>query len=271
MKKLFAMLLALCMLFGAVSAGAEVAMWEFELYDDLLKLPRGMLPMEDGASENYRYLFASDLMNNEYELELYIQDYSWLGLDLEEDPATEQILNVLYWYIDLGLDANQATNVAVAHELQDIGMPDGKPVACLDIGTSVSIGHTDDNYGFLIILSSETGKSSAEMLEIGKQIALSFQRGGVEKFTDEEGEPDEPATEVPEVEEEQEAVEVPTQFVTITGNGVNIRKGATTDAPVLTKGNKGDTFPYLGESGAWYKIDVNGQIGYVSMGLAEIK
>lgn len=270
MKKLFAMLLALCMLFGAVSAGAEEATQEVELYGARFSIPAELMITESmsGFGITPGYLIAEC---GTYELVLYARDYAIMGLDLEEDPTTEQILNVLYWYIDMGLDANQATNVAVAHELQDIGMLDGKPVACLDIGTHVSIGHTDDNYGFFIMISSETGKSSDEMMEIGKQIALSFQRDGVEKFTDEEGEPDEPATEVPEVEEEQEAVEVPTQFVTITGNGVNIRKGATTDAPVLTKGNKGDTFPYLGESGAWYKIDVNGQTGYVSMGLAEIK
>lgn len=270
MKKLFALLLALCMLCGVVSAGAEDATQEVELYGSRFRIPAELEITESmsgfGSTPGYLNAWCGT-----YELVLYARDYAIMGFDLEEDPAFEQILNVVYWYTDMGLDANQAATVAIAHELQDIEMPDGKQIACLEIGENISIGHTDNNYGFLIMLTSYTGQNTAELVEIGKQIALSFRRDGAEEFTAEVAEPDEPMTEATEVKEEKQAAEAPTQYVVITGESANIRKGATTDAPVITSGRRGDTFPYLGESGNWYKIDANGETGYVSMGLSDIK
>lgn len=268
MKKLFALLLALCMLCGVVGAGAEDATQEVELYGSRFRIPAELEITESMIGVMSSYLKA---WCGTYELVLYARDYAIMGFDLEEDPAFEQILNVVYWYTDMGLDANQATTVAIAHELQDIEMPDGKQIACLEIGENISIGHTDNNYGFLIMLTSYTGQNTAELVEIGKQIALSFRRDGAEEAVAEEVEPDESMTEVTEADESEQAAEAPTQYVVITGESANIRKGATTDAPVITSGRRGDTFPYLGESGNWYKIDVDGQTGYVSMGLSDIK
>ena len=275
MKKLFAMLLALCMMCGMVSAGAEGAMREVELYGSWFEIPSELVTVEEMSGVRYAYLFASA---EDYELEMSIQDYALVGLNLEENPATEQLMNVLYWLIDMGLDAEAATDVALAHELLDIGMPDGKPVACLSIGSGVSIGHTDDNYGFFITLATETGKSTDEMLEIGIQIALSFQRGGAEETVAEAVAVNETATEEPEAEEAPAAEETsaaeeaaPTQFIVITGDSANIRSGPGSDHSKVATARKGDTFPMLGQEGTWYKIEVNGQEAYVAQGLCKVK
>ncbi|MBR6667337.1 MAG: SH3 domain-containing protein [Clostridia bacterium] len=52
--------------------------------------------------------------------------------------------------------------------------------------------------------------------------------------------------------------------------GVNVRSAPDPKSAVLCVVKQGDTFPFLGESGIWYMIDVNGKVGYVSMALTEI-
>ena len=49
-----------------------------------------------------------------------------------------------------------------------------------------------------------------------------------------------------------------------TGNNVNVRTAAGTDAEVLGKIQTGSNYTVTGKSGSWYQIDYNGQIGFVS-------
>ena len=59
--------------------------------------------------------------------------------------------------------------------------------------------------------------------------------------------------------------------LTITHNGVNIRSAPGMDSSVLTVAPLGATFPYLGENGIWYMVDVNGKVGYVSKALTALE
>lgn len=177
MKKLFALLLALCMLCGVVSAGAEEATREVELYGSKFRIPAELAINEYMNSVVYARLRAQC---ETYELSFYVTDWDVWGMDFKDmSPESEQGNNI-YWMFSwiLGLPRREA--IDIEYRFEDIGMEDGKFVCVSDMDTSVFIGHTDGDYGYLILISSETGKSSDEMIEIGKQIALSFQRVGAE-------------------------------------------------------------------------------------------
>lgn len=57
----------------------------------------------------------------------------------------------------------------------------------------------------------------------------------------------------------------------ITHAGVNVRSEPNQSSTVLTVAKEGMTFPFLGENGIWYMIDVNGKIGYVSKALTQVQ
>lgn len=57
----------------------------------------------------------------------------------------------------------------------------------------------------------------------------------------------------------------------ITHAGVNVRTEPNQNSAVLTVAKEGTTFPFLGENGIWYMIDVNGKVGYVSKALTTLE
>lgn len=56
----------------------------------------------------------------------------------------------------------------------------------------------------------------------------------------------------------------------VTHVGVNIRSAPSQDSTVLCVAKEGTTFPFLGENGIWYMVDVDGKIGYVSKALTKV-
>lgn len=52
---------------------------------------------------------------------------------------------------------------------------------------------------------------------------------------------------------------------------VRIRKKASTDSEILTKGYEGEELEILGEEGDWYKVKINGKTGYASKSLIKEK
>lgn len=68
----------------------------------------------------------------------------------------------------------------------------------------------------------------------------------------------------PEIEYEEREMTVGT--VTAQAK-VNVRTGAGADYNVLTRLKPGDTCFVLGEEGDWYRVEVNGDVGYVAMDL----
>ena len=59
--------------------------------------------------------------------------------------------------------------------------------------------------------------------------------------------------------------------IVITNGSANIRSAPDGSARKILSALKGDTFPWLGEENGWYKIMVNGQIGYVSKSLSAVQ
>lgn len=57
----------------------------------------------------------------------------------------------------------------------------------------------------------------------------------------------------------------------ITHAGVNVRSAPNQNSAVLCVAKQGEAFPYLGENGIWYMIDVDGKIGYVSKALTQVQ
>lgn len=57
----------------------------------------------------------------------------------------------------------------------------------------------------------------------------------------------------------------------VTHVGVNVRSGPSQNSAVLCVAKQGQTFPFLGENGIWYMIDVDGKIGYVSKALTMVQ
>lgn len=77
--------------------------------------------------------------------------------------------------------------------------------------------------------------------------------------------------EIPEVipeESKQEEAEPEITELNKTGyvstDGLRVRKGPSTDTEAIDSLEKNDEVKIVGETGKWYKIDLNGKIGYVS-------
>lgn len=61
------------------------------------------------------------------------------------------------------------------------------------------------------------------------------------------------------------------QTLLVTHAGVNVRTEPDAGSTILCVAREGETFPFLGENGIWYMIDVDGQIGYVSKALTQVQ
>ncbi len=57
----------------------------------------------------------------------------------------------------------------------------------------------------------------------------------------------------------------------VTHPGVNIRSAPDQHSSVLLVAPQGAIYPYLGENGIWYMIDVGGKVGYVSKALTALQ
>lgn len=62
-----------------------------------------------------------------------------------------------------------------------------------------------------------------------------------------------------------------TPDVVITADSAKVRSEASLSGGLLVNATNGMAFPYVGEEGDWYIIDVNGQTGYVHKGVAVIQ
>ena len=62
------------------------------------------------------------------------------------------------------------------------------------------------------------------------------------------------------------------KYVTITGNGVRLRRGPSLNADIITQKNKGTRLPlnYVTSDGDWYCVTYNGQNAFVSRDFASL-
>ena len=67
------------------------------------------------------------------------------------------------------------------------------------------------------------------------------------------------------------AESIPTRFIEITGNIVNIRTGPSTSTTIVARAKKGDIFELKGEINGWYKINMfSGEYRYIHKSLAKL-
>ena len=104
--------------------------------------------------------------------------------------------------------------------------------------------------------TEETTQDSGQSLEEQKTEVVP------EESNTEENDKTEQTEQTEKVEESQETTINKVGY--ISAEGLKVRKGPSTDTEEITSLSKNDKVQIIGQSGKWYKIDLNGEIGYVS-------
>lgn len=264
MKKLFSLILVLCLLCSATTVLCETPTQEIKVGKVTFQIPAGlsggmyasMDVME--AHDYYDYNAGYGITMATFELSFFETDQS-----LAQAISTKRIGDdnscALYWALQLygGWDASRANDI-VKNAAKLSGMPDGGKLL-LNAKTKgfAATAHAYRGIGFSIFPYALEGSSiSQSQLEtIAQNIAMTFRLEGV---TEEEMAAD-------------AAAAAAQKYIVITNGSANIRAKADSKSDRITTAYQGDTFPLLGEEGTWYMIEVNGQTAYVSQGLCKIK
>lgn len=262
MKKLFAMLLALCLMCGVVSAGAEDAL----ITAQNVKIGNMTfeIPAEVTVEDHGELTIATATCDN-YNLYIYAIDWSIASFDLYATDYDEQINNFIWLNAMFFGDVQSAVDIlnASACKRGDVNLLDGQDAVYLGSDGLGLLTHYYREAGFLIVVEG-TNKyaTGTRAMETAIEIARSFRVDGV---SEEQMAAD---AEAARIAAEQAAMQ---KYVVITNSSANVRSGPGGDYAKVTTAVKGDTFPLIGEEGNWYIIDVNGQTGYVTKGLSAIQ
>ena len=265
MKKLFAMLLALCLMCGAVSAFAEAAeTQEAKIGNVTFQIPAGMEMTRMTNNDRQYESETCSIALVSWEMDAEMVQYMVDEMKSKGSSFSFQQSAVLFGEIVGGMGQDTAIQVAVMAVPEDIGMLNGEPVMSgkeiFKSSISFYAQAYRDNY-FSVFVRSEV-LSPEEIEQIGKDIMRSVRIDGV---TEEQMAAD---AEAARIAAEQAAMQ---KYVVITNSSANIRSGPGGDYDKVTTARQGDTFPLIGEDGNWYIIDVNGRTGYVTKGLSKIK
>lgn len=60
------------------------------------------------------------------------------------------------------------------------------------------------------------------------------------------------------------------KYIKVMYDNVNVRSGPSTEYNILNQAHNEEMYPFLEESGEWIKIDLNGQIGWISSQFVEV-
>ncbi len=272
MKKLFAMLLAMCLLWGVGSAMAE----ESETTEVMLGKVHFEIPAELTAHElidldekTYLQFFTG----TDYDVDIFVLDYEKAGLPIKVLTVDDPQLNNLFWCYRLfstligeGEESTALRLCEIANRVEDT-MPDGQALVYWGAQNMGIAAHYYRDQGCMVLItSSNENIDSARCCEIALTVASSFRIEGV---TEAEMAADAEAARI--AAEEAAAKAAAQKYVVITNSSANIRSGPNAEAKKITTGRKDDTFPLIGEDGNWFIIDVNGQTGYVTKSLSAIQ
>lgn len=259
MKKLFAMLLALCMMCGAMVAGAEeIAVQEVKVGKATFEIPA-----ELSMASNQLLLDGVNIAmyeGGQYSIIIETIDWKAMPYDLDNTSEDEHGDN-FFMGAYLLFEAQMATNMLGLSErlIYENGMV---IISCTKDGFSLVTRYEPDNGCAILVVEGNSPLTAAQVVEIGVPIAESFRVDGV---PEEDMAAD---TEAARAAAEEAAAQ---KYIVIKNGTANIRSGPGSDHDRITTAKQGDTFPLLGEEGTWYMIEVNGQTAYVSKGLCEIK
>ena len=251
MKKLFAMLLALCMMCGALVAGAE----EIALQE--VKVGKGTyeIPAELSMTANGPLLDGVDLaMCEGDEYTIIIETFDWKAMPYDLDNTSEDehgdnfFMGAYLFFENPELAANMlglSERLVYANGMVSI--------AYATDGATLVTRYEPNNGCAILVMQGNSPLTAERGYEIGVAIAKSFRIDGMSEE---------------DMTAEEDAAQ---QFIVITGDSVNIRSGPGSDHSKVATARNGDTFPVLGKEGTWYKIEVNGQEAYVAQGLCKVK
>lgn len=128
-------------------------------------------------------------------------------------------------------------------------------------GSIYSVEDTTEGW-YEIDFEGKTGWVSAEYCAIEKYSYI---------LTDESEEDDEPSGVDSGDEDEIPVIDVQKVEVDVSyGSSLHVRESASTNADILGRVVRGDTFNYLGVSGEWYKIEYANTTGYVHKDYAKL-
>lgn len=203
------------------------------------------------------------LNNSRYNVLLTYCDWEGAGINIDVTNGDSLVDSSFCLYL---LFDNQESALRYVNSVSyaDIGMPGSSNILLLSNNNSVTCSYYYPNMGFMLMVNPniETMKAK-ELQEICNQIALSFRVDGLS--------PEEMTAYVKKVNAEMIAAAYTGQDAVITNSNANIRSGPGAGFGRIASGKQGDRFPLLGEENGWYKIDVNGQIGYVSKALCQVR
>lgn len=267
MKKLFAMLLALCLMCGAVSAFAEAAeTQEAKIGNVTFQIPAELTAQELSSSDA---LYFQQFVGADYAVQMMVFDYEKADVSLQVLKGADDQINNLFWCYRIfstliGEDEDETALFLCNNASYLEGtMPDGQALVYFGTDTLSLAAHYYRNMGCMVmVLAQDENMDGARCHEIALSIAGSFRIDGV---TEEQMAAD---AEAARIAAEQAAMQ---KYVVITNSSANIRSGPGGDYDKVTTARQGDTFPLIGEDGNWYIIDVNGQTGYVTKSLSAIQ
>lgn len=274
MKKLFALLLALCLMCGAVSAGAEDD-WEFFIED----------PSDEATSRSYATPFISFEVPVEWE-EMNVVASEANEVSFETVYTTVYKDNPVSLIVRIGASKNGATRTY--EELKERVHAQYKEIETEE-GIRILLVQSTNNYvvynTFLddvrLTIAATTGTS--QQLGINMAFMDTFFNEVVYPVILSAELPDGTtvasavATEAADADADAEAARIAAEqaaaqkYVVITNSSANIRSGPDGSAAKIITARQGDTFPLIREEGNWYVIDVNGQTGYVTKSLSAIQ
>ena len=260
MKKMFAMLLALCMMCGAMVAGAEeVAVQEVKVGKATFEIPAALSMTSNGLLLDGVNIAMCE--GDQYTIIIETFDWKAMPYDLDntsEDEHGDNFFMGAYLFFE---NPELAANMLGLSErlIYKNGM------VIIDYatdGATLVTRYEQNNGCAILVMQGNSPLTAAQGYEIGVSVAESFRIDGVsEKDIAADAEAD-------SGDADTEAAQ---QYVVITNSSANIRSGPDGSAQKIATAVKGDTFPLVGEEGNWYIIDVNGQNGYVTKSLSAIQ
>lgn len=250
MKKLFVLLLAMCLVLGTTTAFADTQ--EIKLDSATLRLPANM-KIHDKQNN---YCIAYD---ENCEMIVYFLNYGTADID-EDELETFYKGDIkkanLVFLATMALGKENlafARRMADEARMYDFDMLNGERVNAY-IGTNfVVCAQYYRNAGLFLYSAARNGKqvNPDTLGEVIEDIFRSFRLDGVT--------------------EEDMAADAQADYVVITADSGKIRTEASISGGLIKTAYKGETFELIEQSGDWYIVNVNGRTGYIHKGVAAIQ
>jgi hypothetical protein len=246
---MFALLMALCLLCCAIPVSAENGV-TVSAGPYVFELPEGSRVTQQKSAGKNAYTFTAKGkeagLGINYEVTGLVYQYA------ENEQDTQGVMDYQTFYLLAGMLFGQKSMGMMAPSTASAEMPDGQ-VLLSDAKTSGNdllyiVSHYYDGVGYMLVIKAAySGMALAVCMRLAEEVAVSGK----------------PVAELAEGES--------LGTIVITNSSANVRSAPDGGAAKLITAVKGDTFPWLGEENGWYKIMVNGQIGYVSKSLSAVK